>query len=306
MWVTRLPGMIRDMSPGSKRLIECLLLMVLVLLPHAAFSAEAVSAAEDPARQVHWAMGAFFGTGWYRVNNNRNVYILRVPPSQTLRESSINADAERTLGIEIQYPVSFGVHNLDALDDFLDFDNYATVSFTPGVQVEIPVTQQWYLRPYANLGWGTEIQSTDSAWIFYGGIKSRYRLGGDQVDWSLLNSLNYAGYNPDVGSSGKYGSFMTGVEFDHPLTGLSLGGDDLWLNWHVTYNYMFDELNFYVEDSRIESIRDQWELGLALGKGHKKLKFWFLKFEHVGLSFKTSSNGVYKAISVNMRSPFTK
>ncbi len=20
---------------------------------------------EDPARQVHWAMGAFFGTGWY-------------------------------------------------------------------------------------------------------------------------------------------------------------------------------------------------------------------------------------------------
>ena len=61
-----------------------------------------------------------------------------------------------------------------------------------------------------------------------------------------------------------------------------------------------------MEDSRIDSIRDQWELGLALGKGDKKLKIWFLRFEHVGLSFKTSSNGVYKAISVNMRSPFTK
>ncbi len=261
---------------------------------------------EDPARQVHWAMGAFFGTGWYRVENNRNVYILRVPPSQTLHESSISADGKRTLGIEIQYPLAFGVNNLDALDDFLDFDNYTTVSFTPGVQVEIPVTEKWYLRPYANLGWGTELNSNDSAWIFYGGIKSRYRPGGERASWALLNSLDYAGYNPDVGSRGKYGSIMTGLEFDYPLQGLSLGGDDLWLNWHVTYNYMFDEINFHVADNRVESVRDQWELGLALGKGRRKMKFWFLSFEHVGLSFKTSSNGVYQAISVNMSSPFTK
>jgi hypothetical protein len=293
------------MRPWSRHLIGLLVLVQLVLLSLHTHSAEVVTTAEDPARQVHWAMGAFFGTGWYRVDNNRNVYILRVPPSQTLRESSINANGERTLGIEIQYPVSFGMHNLDTLDDFLDFDNYATVSFTPGVQVEIPVTEKWYLRPYANIGWGTEMKSSDTAWIFYGGIKSRYRLGGDQADWSLLNAIHYAGYNPDAGSRGKYGSFMTGLEFDHPLNGLSLGGDDLWLNWHVTYNYMFDELNFHVEDNQVESIRDQWELGLALGKGSKKMKFWFLKFEHVGLSFKTSSNGVYKAISVNMRSPFT-
>jgi hypothetical protein len=53
-------------------------------------------------------------------------------------------------------------------------------------------------------------------------------------------------------------------------------------------------------------VRDQWELGIALGKDDKRMKFWFLRFEHIGLSFKTSSNGVYRAISVNMRSPFTK
>ena len=130
------------MCHWSRRLIGLLVLVQLLPLSLPAHSAEAVTTAEDPARQVHWAMGAVFGTGWYRVDNNRNVYILRVPPGQTLRESSINANGERTLGIEIQYPVSFGVHNLDALDDFLDFDNYATVSFTPGIQVEIPVTEK--------------------------------------------------------------------------------------------------------------------------------------------------------------------
>ena len=98
---------------------------------------------------------------------------------------------------------------------------------------------------------------------------------------------------------------MTGLEFNQPLKRFKLGGDDTWLNWHVTYNYLFDDLNFYIDENQVESINDQWELGLALGKGKKKLKIWFMSFEHVGLSFKQSSNGNYRAISLNMRSPFT-
>ena len=262
-------------------------------------------AREDPARQVHWAMGSFFGTGWYQVDANRSMYIFRIPPRQTLRESSLDSDGKRTLGVEVQYPFSFGLHKLDDLNDFIDVDNYATVSFTPGVQVEIPVTEKWYLRPYAHLGWGTEVNSGDSAWIYYGGIKSRYRLGSGESRWSLLNAVNYAGYNPEYEKRGRYASFMTGVEFDHPLKGVTLGDDEAWLNWHLTYNYLFDKLNFHVDEDVVESINDQWELGLALGKGDKKMKFWFLSFEHVGLSFKWSSNGTYKAISLNMRSPFT-
>lgn len=279
-------------------------LLVLIFLLFAVNIEVLAEDADDPARQVHWAMGAFFGTGWYRVDDNRSVYIFRVPPSQTLRESAFSAEGKRTLGLEIQYPLSFGLQKLDDVYDFIDFDNYNTVSFTPGVQVEIPVTEKWYLRPYVNLGWGTEVKSGDSAWIYYGGLKSRYQPGGDG-SWSLLNAINYAGYNPEYGKRGRYGSFMTGFEFDHPLNGMTLGGDEAWLNWHITYNYMFDKINFHIEEDVVESVNDQWELGVALGKGNKKMKLWFLSFEHVGLSFKWSSNGVYKAISLNMSSPFT-
>ena len=261
---------------------------------------------EDPARQVHWAMGSFFGTGWYQVDENRTVYLLRiVPPRQTLRESSIDENGNRRLGIEFQYPFSLGLQKLDFLQDTIDSDNFATVSFTPGVQVEIPVTEKWYLRPYAHLGWGTELNSSESAWIYAGGIKSRYRLGNGKIKWSLLNAIHYAGYSPDFDNSGEYGSFMTGLEFNQPLKRFKLGGDDTLLNWHVTYNYLFDNLDFYVDENQIESINDTWELGLALGKGKKKLKIWFMSFEHVGLSFKQSSNGNYRAISLNTRSPFT-
>jgi len=301
--------MLSHAPAASNQRLKSLLLICAVLLSGLAQSivaeAQLKAVDEEPAKQVHWAMGAFFGTGWYQVDENRTVYVFRIPPRQTVRESSIDADGKRKLGVEIQYPLSIGLHNLDEIPDFIDFENYGTLSFTPGVQVEIPVTQKWYLRPYVHIGYGIETSTSDSAWIYYGGLKSRYRLGSGRVDWSLLNGLYFAGYNPEFENRGKYGSFMTGFEVNQPLRRFELGGDALFLNWHVTYTYLWDRLNFHVDEDRVETIDDQWELGLALGKGNKNMKIWFISFEHVGLAFKMSSNGKFKAISFNLRSPFT-
>ena len=300
--------LIHALVAAVKRL-KLLLLMIVVLVPGLAHSniamAQLKAIDEEPAKQVHWAMGAFFGTGWYQVDENRSVYVFRIPPRQTVRRSSFDENGKRKLGVEIQYPLSIGLHQLDDIPDFIDFENFGTISFTPGVQVEIPVTRKWYLRPYAHIGYGVETSTSDSAWIYYGGLKSRYRLGSGRAEWSLLNGLYFAGYQPEFDKRGRYGSFMTGIEFDHPLGHLELGGNQLFLNWHITYNYLFDRLNFHVDEDRVESINDQWELGLALGKGHKNMKIWFISFEHLGLSFKVSSNGKFKAISFNLRSPFT-
>jgi hypothetical protein len=301
--------MLISVSATTKERLSLLLLFGAALFAGLAHSppvpAQLQAANEEPAKQVHWAMGAFFGTGWYQVDENRTVYVFRIPPRQTVRESSFDENGKRKLGVEIQYPLSIGLHDLDELPDFIDFDNYGTLSFTPGVQVEIPVTQKWYLRPYVHIGYGVETNTSDSAWIYYGGLKSRYRLGSGRVDWSLLNGLYFAGYKPEYENRGRYASFMTGIEVNQPLKRFELGGDELFLNWHVTYTYLYDRLNFHVDEDRVESIDDQWELGLALGKGDKNMKIWFISFEHVGLSFKVSSNGKFKAISFNLRSPFT-
>jgi hypothetical protein len=268
--------------------------------------AQALASDPEPVRQVHWAMGAFFGTGWYQVDQNRSVFVFRIPPRQTVRKSGFDENGNRKLGVEIHYPVSFGLHNMDDVPDFIDFDNYGTITFTPGVQIEIPVNDKWYLRPYAHIGAGYEKETSKWAGIWYGGLKSRYLLGESaRLRWSLLNAVYYAGYKPEFEERGRYGSVMAGLEFSQPLGNWKLGGDQVRLNWHVTYNYLFDNLNFHVGENRVESIRDQWEFGLALSKDNKPMKIWFMSFEHVGLSYKVSSNGHYNAISVNLRSPFT-
>jgi hypothetical protein len=279
--------------------------LALVILP-SPLLAQAVARDPEPVRQVHWAMGAFFGTGWYQVDNNRSVFVFRIPPRQTVRESGFDENGKRKLGVEIQYPLSFGLHQFDDIPDFINFENYGTITFTPGVQVEIPVNLNWSLRPYAHIGGGYERESDKWAGIWYGGIKSRYLLGeSEKLRWSLLNAVYYAGYKPEYEERGRYGSVMAGLEFNQSMGSLTMGGDPLRLNWHVTYNYLFDRLNFHIADDRVESIQDQWEIGLALAKESKPLKIWFMNFEHIGLSYKRSSNGHYRAISLNLRSPFT-
>jgi hypothetical protein len=277
-----------------------------LLLAASLLQAEEVLPPEpEPPQQIHWALGAFFGTGWYRVDDNRSVYILRVPYRQTLRKAALDEAGKRTLGIEILYPVSFGLNKLEEVPDFIEFDNYATISFTPGVELEIPVNPKWSLRPYAHVGYGWESETKDGAWIWYGGVKSRYRLGEGRIRWSLLNSLNYAGYKPQYENRGLYGSIMTGLEFSQPL-GIVEHSDDPWyLNWHLTYTWYFDRLNFHIDPGQVESFRDQWELGLALGKRDRPINFWFMRFEQIGLAYRWSSDANFNAITVNFRSPFT-
>jgi hypothetical protein len=282
-----------------------ILILLICLLSPVSLAAQSMQPPE-PEKQVHWALAAFFGTGWYQVDENRSAFIFRIPPRQTVRKAGWAEDGSRKVGVEIQYPLALGLHRLEEIPDFIEFDNYGTITFTPGVQVEVPINQRWSLRPYAHFGVGYEKESEEWAAIWYGGIKSRYLLGeSERLRWSLLNGLYYAGYKPEFEDRGRYASVMAGLEFNQPLGRFQLQGEPIRLNWHFTYNYLFDHLNFHVDEDRVESIEDQWEIGLALARQSGRVKIWFMEFEHIGLSYKWSSNGRYKAISLNFRSPFT-
>jgi hypothetical protein len=261
------------------------------------------TAQQEPVTSTHWAFSAFFGSGWYDISDSESVFIIRAPLGQTIRTSSYDLD-HRTVGIEIHYPLTIGLHNIDSFNDLAVRENFGTVAFTPGIELEIPITGRWYLRPVLHVGWGTETNGGDSAWIYYGGIKSRFTPGNSELDWSLLNGIYHAAYNGEAGDKGSVSMAMLGAEFHHPLESATLRRDDLQLNWHLTYSWLFDEAQFETYRSFDQSVRDQWELGFALAPRGRSFKIWFLSFEQMGISLRASSNGEYRAITVNMSSPF--
>jgi hypothetical protein len=255
---------------------------------------------------VHWAYSSFFGTGWYQVEGARSVFVLRLPPRQTVRESGFNEAGERKIGVEIRYPLTLGLHNIDDLPGIIDSDNFGTVSFTPGVELEIPINKRWYLRTAAHLGWGTDLRSDESAWIYYVGVKSRYSFPGRKVDWYLLNSLYYAGFTPDRGESDRLAVAQLGVELRQPLSKATFLGRSIDLHWTLMYSFMGKELHFDLPEGRFEPIDDQFEASIAMGFRNGPYKLWFFNIHRLGIGYKFSSDGQFKAITLSTRSWFTK
>ena len=68
---------------------------IALLLGLALFLPGVSSAQDTDANSVHWAYAAFLGTGWYKLDSNRQVYVLRIPPRWYFRDSSIDDQRDR-------------------------------------------------------------------------------------------------------------------------------------------------------------------------------------------------------------------
>jgi len=279
-----------------------------VALPMSALVCMTASANETRAvfEPVHWAYSSFFGSGWYKVDDARSVFVLKAPVRQTLRKSALSESGGRVLGIEIRYPVTLGLHQIEDFGGIIDNDNFATASFTPGVGLEIPVNPQWYMRTQANLGWGTDLQNSDSAWIYYAGIKSRYAFPAEKYQWSLLNSLYYAGYSPDEGRSDHLAAAQLGAELRQPLERFAIRGEPVALYWTLMYSFLGNELHFDLPDGKFKPIQDQVEIGLQIGLLNRPFRLWTFEFQRIGLGYQFSPDGELTAITFSLSSWFTK
>lgn len=255
---------------------------------------------------VHWAYSSFFGTGWYKVDNARSVFVVRAPIRQTLRKSSHTESGSARLGIEIRYPVTVGFHDIEDLGGIIENDNFATASFTPGVELEIPINQNWYLRTLAHVGWGSDLRSDDSAWIYYTGIKSRYVFPAEKYQWSLLNGIYYAGYTPDEGRSDHLAVAQIGTELRQPLNKARIQGEAVDLHWTFMYSFLGNELHFNLPDGTFDPIGDQLEVGLQMSLRNRPFKMWIFNIHRLGVGYQFSSDGQFTAITLSMNSWFRK
>lgn len=265
-----------------------------------------VRAQEPDSSSLSWAYSSYFGTGWYQVNDRRDVFVLRTTPRWELREENFAADGTRTIGIEFRFPVTLGLDRFDLQDiaGTIESENLASASFTPGVDITIPINERWSLRPFATVGWGGMFDGSGSAWIYWGGLKSRYAFQKGKLNWALINSVTYVGHSPNRGGSEDFWPLMAALEFDYPVGSKGKDGGQLLLGWHGTYTTFENDLEAVLGDGSVEPITDQWEIGLSLRKKEKRIKIWFISFDRLGLAYRFSTSGDFKGISVVFRSAF--
>jgi hypothetical protein len=266
------------------------------------------AAQELSGSSVHWAYSSYFGTGWYQVSGDRDVYVLRMTPRWDLQEANYAEDGARTIGIEFRFPITAGLDtfNLEDIPGTVDLDNLASLSVTPGIDITIPLNDRWWLRPFAAVGWGTVLNGSESAWTYWAGLNSRYSFQHGKLNWALINSVTYVGNTPNRGPSDDFWPLMAGLEFDYPLGNYQLDNEQLFLSWHGMYTSFEDDLDQLLQDGSIKPITDQWEFGLSFHKKDKPIKIWWFKFDRLGLAYRFSSSGDLKGISFVLRSVFER
>ena len=292
-----------DEMKVSKRIAMVIGLLVLPVFGHA----QTALVRGVDFEPNHWAYSSFFGTGWYQIEDARSVFVIKAPPRYTFRESSIGESGQRRFGYELRYPLTIGLHDVEDLGGIIENDNFGTMSFVPGLEMEIPLNKKWYLRPFAHIGWGRELQKGESAWIYYAGVKSRYVFPTEsRFEWSLLNSLYYAGYSPDKGRSDHLAVAQAGVELSQQLKKATFLGRPLDLHFNFMYSFMGRELHFNLPDGGFDPIEDHVEFGFAASFRDGPYKLWFINVHRLGLGYRVSSSGHFTAITFSIRSWFTK
>lgn len=255
---------------------------------------------------IHWAYSSFLGTGFYRVSGDREVFVVDMPFSWDWREASLDESGTREWGVRWQFPVTLGVHRLDFFDDFLDIDNFGTISFTPGVRLDYLVSNRWIVRGHANFGWGAETSGDEQAWIWNAGIKTRYAFERNELDWGLIGEVFHAGYSPDVGNAGSLSGFGTGVDFRHPISWRAMDDGPLDVTWDLTYRWYGDALTFRSAIGPDVRIDDEWRVGIGLARRDRRMRALFFSFDQIGLGYRLSSDGDFRGVTITFSAPLDR
>jgi len=256
-----------------------------VLLSSAAQAQVQPAAVQDRQDLINWYYAATFGTGVY-TSGDRSVSVIQLPISHALQ--TVEEDG---IGLRFKLATTFGVYDYD-FDSVLSGqlpDRLSTFSILPGLEWEVPINERWTIRPYFDVGYGRELSGSTSALIYDYGVKSRFRIARHHgVEFSLVNSLTAAGYQPSGEPNKPFGYFASGLDITIP-TEQRLFGQEVSIGFTPVYYYYFHRLRFSEFNDPNNSIREEFQLALSI----VATKPWSLKLfevDRIGLSLRSSGN----------------
>lgn len=276
---------------------RCLIVLALAGLMLQSFPA--VSQEKNPPA-VHWAYASYFGTGWYKINNEQHAFIAHFSPTWL----SGQAEWLRDAAYRIRVPITVGVTHLD-FDDvsgIFDPDNFSTASIGLSADIDVPLTERLSVRPNVQFSYGTVIGENSDAYTYRGDVRWRYRFDPGKLEWAIVGSAGVVAYesNDTPDDSFTYGSL--GAELTYPISWFSSDDNQTLLHWHVVYTDIFNHIKTQTRAGEYATTTNYWRAGFAFGKKGRDIKLWFLRFDRVGLAYDISPSGDLRGVNLVFQS----
>ncbi len=266
-----------------------------LLLPALLLSGHVCSKAlAQEAEPINFAYATWIGSGYYHLAD-RELYVLRIPIAISLR--SVNDDH---WGINLLLPVTFAYEQFNS--NFLDYvvDDILGAAFVPGVEVQIPVSKNWILKPFGQIGIGYSESTT--TYIYGGGIKSLYSFKWGRVDFDLGNSLIFA-FEDATGNSEDEGFSMLQIGLDaRHLINFSTRNRDADIGSYVVVSQFMDTFDFFGINGEVsQRVRTLVQIGLTLGID-RPVTLLGIDFSLVGIDYTFGKD--FRGIGINLGFPF--
>jgi hypothetical protein len=252
----------------------------------------------EEATLINWWYSATFGTGFYKIGPGIAT-VVRLPFSYRLQSMEGGS-----VGVNLLVPVTVAAYhlNLRELNELNLHEDVAAASLLPGAEVEIPVTERWRLKPFAQAGMGSEF--TDPALVAYmytGGVKSLYRFPASEYPVSLGNALFVAGYRIRDGSEKQgIGAFQVGLNMGTPWS-MDLWNGPAYFNTHFIATSYYSRLAFANPDPGRLVVRREYQLGFSF-RSTRAFSVLGMGFDTIGLGFRVAES--VRGLSVYTEFPF--
>ena len=264
--------------------------------------------AQTPQQQLlsdfNFAYASFFGTGWYKISDEREAFVIRAAPRWEMTEASLDEQGNREIGYTFRLPFTVGLARLefDDIPGIVDPDNFSAMSVGMAFDADIPVNERLSVRPGAELGYATVIDQSEYSWNYRLEVRARYKFEPDAINWALFGSFGVVGDVPSEGSSGSFVFASIAAEFEHGTRWSTRSGKPLFFYWHVSYTDYLDEVEIGAGTPNLESIGNYWQVGASLGRKNDPIRIWRLEFDRLGLGYNYSTSNDLRGITLFFRS----
>ena len=256
----------------------------------ASWETSSAQLAEEPEETINYAYATWLGTGIYSFGEQR-IYVLRGNFSYQLRKAE-----KGRWGWELLLPVTAGVN------DFKDFDvQVATVTFIPGVEAQVPVSDNWLLKPFAQIGFGKDFSGGDPSFIWGYGVKGLGNYPTGNMEFDIGAGITYANHTQS-GSRGDDGftKFDIGLNTRWPMP-FRIQDRQTFLNAFLVYSEFINDIEVLLPLEDNIDIERLIKFGITL-EGRPSFAIWFIPLRGLGIDFSYGKD--FKGIGLTTGFPF--
>lgn len=263
------------------RALGWILAFAMLLGPRYAPAQTPETRAEDEAvgESVNHVFATELGSGIYDLGG-RTLQVYRFTWRKDLREAR-----EHHVGLRFVLPSTFGFYDFKPIDVISEGPpkNIDSFSLQPGLELDIPLRDDWHVVPYGRVGFSVASSSVDG-WLYSAGVRAdrRVQLHGWESFTRTELAFAHVDYRDNSAADDSFVRLRQGVDFTRGLH-MTIHGYQLELGLYGMLDVIVDPPTVPVADAEREPV--QLEAGFTFAT-RPRVKLWRWDAPRIGFGYR--------------------